>query len=548
MRINHQVLTLVAMRAWLTRMATIPGLCALLTLGLFSVAAPAQAFSNTRVIDQESFVLHLDDVAICTKYKYDFSKSTTWEVNGYQTCPSETITTSSLPATLHFKFRVQSKLADEFQVSKADAYLLTSRGFKLPISKWKPEPLTKIDGPFNPLNQVFYGAIGLNDEFNFRAGTYTLYLELWNTMVNPEVLDLPTPYKIFTFTIGQGVKLAQVDCTAPTAQFPRILSTAEENVKVINSKVLEIDQSAQGLAEMLRGYRKSLEEHISQINQTYSEAAATFESRPSCLEQYRSNTSTIINLANNALSNVAAYLIKAEYAEKIQSDPCTIQSLEAKSSVNTSAAQISTIANEISANEAKGGGLIDIKDPQTLTMLKKWNQTIANQSKTLQQWVEKLTALYKNDVTCVSYIDVINLAIEKISQGAATTASINGLIAQIDVARAKSEKSSAASSKKDKSGLSDDSLSESDGIEEEPQGELVATFNNSLNRFVIRVESNLPDESLVVRATKRGAKSLRFTLTTDEDGSGGIRTRTRLSGYTLVLYFGSQKLDQVRLR
>lgn len=540
--------TLLAVTARLTRVMAILGSLTLLASNIFAFTSSAQAFSNVRVIDQESFTLNLEDVALCTKFKYDFGRPTTWETTGYQTCPSETITTLSLPATLHFKFRVQSKLADEFQVSKADAYLLTSKGFKLAISKWKPEPLTKIDGPFNPLNQVFYGAIELNNEFNFRAGTYTLYFELWNTMVNPEVLDLPTPYKVFTFTIGQGVRPAQVDCTAPTAQFPKTLSTAEENVKAINTKVLEINQSARGLAETLRSYRRALEDHISQINQTSYEAASTFESRPSCLEQYRSNTSTIINLANNALSNVAAYLIKAEYAEKIESDPCTIQSLEAKSSVNTSAAEISTIANEISANEAKGGGLIDTKDPQTLTMLKKWNLTIANQSKTLQQWVEKLTALYKNDVTCANYIDVINLATEKISQGAATTASINGLIAQIDVARAKSEKSSAASSKKDKSGTNDDSLSESDGIEEEPQGELVATFNNSLNRFVIRVESNLPDESLVVRATKKGAKSLRFTLTTDEDGSGGIRTRTRLSGYTLVLYFGSQKLDQVRLR
>lgn len=540
--------TLLAVTARLTRVMAILGSLTLLASNIFALTPSAQAFSNVRVIDQESFILNLDDVALCTKFKYDFGRPTTWEATGYQTCPSETITTLSLPATLHFKFRVQSKLADEFQVSKADAYLLTSKGFKLAISKWKPEPLTKIDGPFNPLNQVFYGAIELNNEFNFRAGTYTLYFELWNTMVNPEVLDLPTPYKVFTFTIGQGVSPAQVDCTAPTAQFPKTLSTAEENVKAINTKVLEINQSARGLAETLRSYRRALEDHISQINQTSYEAASTFESRPSCLEQYRSNTSTIINLANNALSNVAAYLIKAEYAEKIESDPCTIQSLEAKSSVNTSAVEISTIANEISANEAKGGGLIDIKDPQTLAMLKKWNLTIANQSKTLQQWVEKLTVLYKNDVTCANYIDVINLATEKISQGAATTASINGLIAQIDVARAKSEKSSAASSKKDKSGTSDDSLAESDGIEEEPQGNLVATFNNSLNRFVIRVESNLPDESLVVRATKKGSKSLRFTLTTDEDGSGGIRTRTRLSGYTLVLYFGSQKLDQVRLR
>jgi len=60
--------------------------------------------------------------------------------------------------------------------------------------------------------------------------------------------------------------------------------------------------------------------------------------------------------------------------------------------------------------------------------------------------------------------------------------------------------------------------------------------------------SNLPEESLSIRATKKGARALRFAVNTDEDGNGGLRTKTKLSGYTLTLYFESEKLDSVRVR
>ncbi len=530
--------TLGAMRTWLTRVTTIPGLFALLTSGLFSVAAPAQAFSNSRVIDQESFVLHVDDVAICTKYKYDFSKSTTWEVNGYQTCPSETITTSSLPATLHFKFRVQSKSADEFQVSKAGAYLLTRTGFRLPISKWKPEPLTKIDGAFNPLNQVFYGAINLVDEFNFRSGTYTLYFELWNTVRNSEVADIPTPYKVFTFTIGQGVKPVQVECTASMAQFPNTLSSADENVKAINTKVLEIDQGAPGIAEILREYRKILQEEIGRINGTSKEAAATFETRPTCLDQYRSNTSTMINIANNALSNVAAYVSKAEILEKMQTDPCMKEAAEAKNSIANSAEVIVNISNELANDEAKGGGLIDLRDAATLQKLERWRVQILDEAKILQAWSEKLAITYKNNPTCTSYIDLMSESTSRTAQGASVISKVIALIA----------KSEALQGSKTKNSSSEGNLPESEGLEEDPQASLSVSFNNSQSRYIIKVESNLPEETLTIRATRKGSKSLRFTINTNEEGAGGLRTRARLSGYTLVLSFDSIRLDSLRVR
>jgi hypothetical protein len=46
---------------------------------------------------------------------------------------------------------------------------------------------------------------------------------------------------------------------------------------------------------------------------------------------------------------------------------------------------------------------------------------------------------------------------------------------------------------------------------------------------------------------KKGAKSLKFTLTTDEDGVAGVRTKTKLAGFTFSVYFGSTKLDSVKV-
>ena len=84
--------------------------------------------------------------------------------------------------------------------------------------------------------------------------------------------------------------------------------------------------------------------------------------------------------------------------------------------------------------------------------------------------------------------------------------------------------------------------------EEEPSATLTVSYSSSLARYIVKVESNLPGETLSVRATKKGSRTLKFSIDTDEDGIGGIRTKTKLAGYTLVLSFGSEKLDQVRVK
>jgi hypothetical protein len=94
----------------------------------------------------------------------------------------------------------------------------------------------------------------------------------------------------------------------------------------------------------------------------------------------------------------------------------------------------------------------------------------------------------------------------------------------------------------------DELFAEEDGEEEPPAGTLEVSYSAPSSRYVVKVECNLAGEKVTVRAVKKGAKALRFTISIDEDGVGGVRTKSKLAGYTLTLYYGNTKLDQVRVK
>jgi len=94
----------------------------------------------------------------------------------------------------------------------------------------------------------------------------------------------------------------------------------------------------------------------------------------------------------------------------------------------------------------------------------------------------------------------------------------------------------------------DELFAEEDGEEEPPSGTLEVSYSAPTSRYVVKVECNLAGEKVTVRAVKKGAKGLRFTISIDEDGVGGVRTKSKLAGYTLTLYYGNTKLDQVRVK
>jgi len=120
---------------------------ALLFSLLFGLGSPTQAraASNPGEFLFGTSKVLVEDIAICTQYKYPFDPSSnggfTWNQTGYETCASQSLTTNSLPATLHIKFRVQSLNSEEFLASYADAYISDSKGVRVNTPRWAPSPL-----------------------------------------------------------------------------------------------------------------------------------------------------------------------------------------------------------------------------------------------------------------------------------------------------------------------------------------------------------------------------------------------------------------------
>ena len=65
----------------------------------------------------------------------------------------------------------------------------------------------------------------------------------------------------------------------------------------------------------------------------------------------------------------------------------------------------------------------------------------------------------------------------------------------------------------------------------------------STKSAVINIDVVIPDIKVVITATKSGSKPIVFTLKTDVDGEGQIKTSKNLNGYTVTLAVNGVKLD-----
>jgi hypothetical protein len=87
-------------------------------------------------------------------------------------------------------------------------------------------------------------------------------------------------------------------------------------------------------------------------------------------------------------------------------------------------------------------------------------------------------------------------------------------------------------------------ITELDGEEEAPFGKI--SVGKEKNKYIISVSSNLPNESIQVRATRKGQKSVSFKVETDDDGLAKFSTSRSLAGFQLALLFNGERLSSVR--
>jgi hypothetical protein len=87
-------------------------------------------------------------------------------------------------------------------------------------------------------------------------------------------------------------------------------------------------------------------------------------------------------------------------------------------------------------------------------------------------------------------------------------------------------------------------VSDLDGEEEPTFGKI--SVRREKNKYMISISSNLPNELLQVRATKRGQRAISFKIETDDDGSAKFNTSRSLGGYQVALSLDGEILSSVR--
>jgi hypothetical protein len=65
---------------------------------------------------------------------------------------------------------------------------------------------------------------------------------------------------------------------------------------------------------------------------------------------------------------------------------------------------------------------------------------------------------------------------------------------------------------------------------------------------LISISSNLGEENLVLRATKKGTKTLQYKVSTNGEGNAKFSTKNILKGFTMTLLFNGERLDSFRIK
>jgi hypothetical protein len=86
-------------------------------------------------------------------------------------------------------------------------------------------------------------------------------------------------------------------------------------------------------------------------------------------------------------------------------------------------------------------------------------------------------------------------------------------------------------------------------IIDEKEEKPTATFMGKVTATgtTIRVNTNLNEQKLIVRASKKGAKTLTFRITVSEDGIAGLKTKKSLRNYSIQILFEGEVIHSGRL-
>ena len=67
-------------------------------------------------------------------------------------------------------------------------------------------------------------------------------------------------------------------------------------------------------------------------------------------------------------------------------------------------------------------------------------------------------------------------------------------------------------------------------------------------KYLLEINSNISDERLIIRATKKGKSTISYSTNTDDSGDVSILTSRNLIGYTLTLRYEGRVMDKILVR
>lgn len=93
----------------------------------------------------------------------------------------------------------------------------------------------------------------------------------------------------------------------------------------------------------------------------------------------------------------------------------------------------------------------------------------------------------------------------------------------------------------------DESGEEIEAEIEEFSGSISYTYNDLSKKYTLKIKSNLENEPITIRATKKGSRAYVFRTTTGSLGSKNLVTSTRLKGYTVSLIYEAETLFTLKI-
>ena len=77
----------------------------------------------------------------------------------------------------------------------------------------------------------------------------------------------------------------------------------------------------------------------------------------------------------------------------------------------------------------------------------------------------------------------------------------------------------------------------------------IATFTGKVTATgtTIRINTNLNGEKLIIRATKKGARTLTFRITVSEDGIADLKIKKSLRNYSIRVLFEGEVIHSGRV-